>query len=347
MSKITIVDVARLSGVGVSTVSRVINGHLDVSAKTREKVLSVIKETGYVPNDSARNLKRTDAKCIGVVIKGITNPFFTPMIDILEKEIDRQNYALVLRHAGAEEDEADVALELENEKRLRGIIFLGGGTEQSRQKLRELKIPAVFSTIGATLLDENTTAEYSTVSVDDRIEARHITQYLMNLGHTNIAIITEAMGRRSVGHLRLEGYRDAFVMRKIPVNEEYIFYVDQTMEHFSVENGYRTTQRILESGKDISAIFCVTDLLAIGAMRAIADAGLRVPEDISVCGFDGMEIGRYSNPRLTTISQPLDQISRETVKLLFDIIESRSSHRHIVFPGELIIGESTIKHFQE
>ncbi len=343
MSKVTIVDVARLSGVGVSTVSRVINGHVDVSAKTREKVLAVIKETGYVPNDSARNLKRTDAKCIGVLIKGITNPFFSPMIDIIEKEIDRQNYALVLRHASPDEDEADVALELENEKRLRGIIFLGGGSEQSKEKLRDLKIPAVFSTIGATILDADGNAEYSTVSVDDRLEARHITQYLMNLGHKNIAIITEAMGRRSVGHLRLEGYRDAFAIRREKVNEDLIFYVVQNMEHFSIENGYRTTQRILASGQDVTAIFCVTDLLAIGAMRAIADAGLRVPEDISVCGFDGMELGKYSNPRLTTISQPLDQMSKETVKLLFDLIESRSSHRHIVFPGELIIGESTMK----
>ncbi len=343
MSKITIVDVARLSGVGVSTVSRVINGHVDVSAKTREKILAVIEETGYVPNDSARNLKRTDAKCIGVLIKGITNPFFSPMIDIIEKEIDRQNYALVLRHASADEDEADVALELENEKRLRGIIFLGGGSEQSRDKLRNLKIPAVFSTIGASILDENGSAEYSTVSVDDMVEARHITQYLMNLGHRDIAIITEAQGRRSVGHLRLEGYRDAFIRRGLQVDEELTFYVDQNMEHFSVENGYRTTQRILSSGKNVTAIFCVTDLLAIGAMRAIADAGLRIPEDISVCGFDGMEIGRFYNPRLTTISQPLDQISKETVKLLFDLIESRSSHRHIVFPGELLIGESTMK----
>ena len=170
-----------------------------------------------------------------------------------------------------------------------------------------------------------------------------MTQYLMNLGHQNIAIITEAMGRRSVGHLRLEGYKDAYLERGMAVDEELIFYVDQNMEHFSVENGYRTMQRMLSSGKEFSAVFCATDLLAIGAIRAIADAGLKVAEDISVCGFDGMEIGRYINPRLTTIRQPLDQISRETVKLLFDIIESRSSHRHITFPAELCVGESTSK----
>lgn len=343
MSKITIVDIAKMCGVGVSTVSRVINGHPDVSAATRERITAVIRETGFVPNDSARNLKRTDAKCIGVLIKGVTNPFFSPMIDIIEQEIDRQKYALVLRHVEADEEEADVAMELETEKRLRGIIFLGGGSEQSRLKLGELKIPAVFSTIGASSLEEEGRGEFSTVSVDDRLEARHMTQYLMNLGHQNIAIITEAMGRRSVGHLRLEGYKDAYLERGMAVDEELIFYVDQNMEHFSVENGYRTMQRMLSSGKEFSAVFCATDLLAIGAIRAIADAGLKVPEDISVCGFDGMEIGRYINPRLTTIRQPLDQISRETVKLLFDIIESRSSHRHITFPAELCVGESTSK----
>ncbi|MCR5657368.1 MAG: LacI family transcriptional regulator [Butyrivibrio sp.] len=347
MSKITIVDIAKMSGVAVSTVSRVLNGHPDVGQKTRERILKVIKETGYVPNDSARNLKRTDAKCIGVLIKGITNPFFSPVIDIIEKEIDRQKYALILRHASADDDEADVALELENEKRLRGIIFLGGGAEQSADKLRQLKVPVVFSTIGSSVIDEKDMADFSTVSVDDRLEAKHITQYLMNLGHKDIAIITEAMGRRSVGHLRLEGYKDAFIERDMPVREDMIFYVDQNMEHFSIANGYRTTQRILSSGHKVTAVFCVTDLLAVGAMRAISDAGLRIPEDISVCGFDGMEIGRYYNPRLTTIKQPLDQISRETVKLLFDIIESRSSHRHIVFPGELSIGESTIKRYED
>ena len=347
MSKITIVDIANMCGVGVSTVSRVLNGHPDVGAKTRERIMAAIKETGYVPNDSARNLKRTDAKCIGVLIKGITNPFFSPMIDIIEKEIDRQKYALVLRHVGAEEDEADVALELENEKRLRGIIFLGGGAEQSSGKLKNLKVPVIFSTISSSVINEEEVKEFSTVSVDDRLEAKHLTQYLMNLGHKDIAIITEAMLRRSVGHLRLEGYRDAFAERNIPVDEDLIFYVDQNMEHFSTENGYRTTQRILSSNKKVTAIFCVTDLLAIGAMRAIADAGLRIPEDISVCGFDGMEIGRFYNPRLTTIKQPLDQISRETVKLLFDLIESRSSHRHIIFPGELSIGESTIKRYED
>ena len=92
MSKITIVDVAKMCGVGVSTVSRVINGHPDVSAKTRERIMAVIRETGFVPNDSARNLKRTDAKCIGVLIKGVTNPFFSPMIDIIEQEIDRSTH---------------------------------------------------------------------------------------------------------------------------------------------------------------------------------------------------------------------------------------------------------------
>ena len=169
MSKITIVDIAKMCGVGVSTVSRVINGHPDVSAATRERITAVIRETGFVPNDSARNLKRTDAKCIGVLIKGVTNPFFSPMIDIIEQEIDRQKYALVLRHVEADEEEADVAMELETEKRLRGIIFLGGGSEQSRLKLGELKIPAVFSTIGASSLEEEGRGEFSTVSVDDRL----------------------------------------------------------------------------------------------------------------------------------------------------------------------------------
>ena len=139
MAEITIKDIAKECGVGVSTVSRAINNHPDINPETKKMILEVIDQTGFIPNNSARNLKRTDAKCIAVLVKGITNPLFSGMIKSIEEETQRSRYALVLRHVEEQEDEIDVALELEKEKRLRGIVFLGGLFEHTEEKLENLQ----------------------------------------------------------------------------------------------------------------------------------------------------------------------------------------------------------------
>lgn len=124
MEELTIKDVARICGVGVSTVSRAINNHPDINPETKQKVMDTIREHGYIPNNSARNLKRIDAKSIAVLVKGMTNPVFSSMIKVIEAEIKRKKYAMVLNHVNQNEDEVDVALEVVKEKRVRGIIFL-------------------------------------------------------------------------------------------------------------------------------------------------------------------------------------------------------------------------------
>ena len=343
MAEITIVEIAKKCGVGVSTVSRALNNHSDINPETKKRILDMIKETGYIPNNSARNLKRTDAKCIAVLIKGITNPFFSPMIEIIEQQTEKKKYALVLRHVEAYEDEVDVALELEKEKRLRGIVFLGGGFRHSADKLKQLNVPVIFATIGSPVSDEISRATYSTVAVDDQLESRHMVEYLLGLGHRRIAIITEGSEEPSVGQLRLQGYMDALKAHGIPVEDDLIRFVDKNLEHYSMKNGYETTLKLVEDKVPFTALFCISDRLAIGACRALAESGIRIPEQVSVAGFDGLEMGRYYTPRLTTISQPLDMIARETIRLLFDIIAGESTHQHIIFPAELIEGESTGK----
>ncbi len=132
----TIKDIAQICGVGVSTVSRAINNHPDINSETKEKIMSAIREYGYVPNDSARNLKRVDAKAIAVLVKGIANPFFTSMITVIEQECKKRHYSMELSHIEADEDEVDVAQKVVKEKRLRGIIFLGGLFSHSEEKLK-------------------------------------------------------------------------------------------------------------------------------------------------------------------------------------------------------------------
>ncbi len=341
MSEITIVEIAKRCGVGVSTVSRALNNHSDINPETKKRIMAVIKETGYIPNNSARNLKRTDAKCIAVLVKGITNPFFTPMIEIAETEAEERKYALVLRHVEAYEDEVDVALELEKEKRLRGIVFMGGSAKHSSQKMKQLNVPVVFATIGSDISEKLSRSSYSTVTVDDALESRKMTEYLIGLGHKKIAILSEGSDKPSVVKLRLDGYIEALKANNIEVNENLIRCVDKKI--YSMENGYKTTKALIESGEEFTALYCISDVLAVGALRAFADAGIRVPQDVSVAGFDGQDIANYCIPRLTTLKQPLEDISRRTMKLIFDIIDGESGHRHITFPGELIVGESTRK----
>ena len=341
MSEITIKEIAQRCGVGVSTVSRAINDHSDINPATKKRIMDVIRETGYIPNNSARNLKRIDAKCIGVLVKGITNPFFAPMIEFIEQETEKKGYALVLRHVEAYENEVDVALELEKEKRLRGIIFLGGSYKHSAEKMKQLNVPVIFATIGSDISENFNRNAYSTVSVDDALESHKMVEYLIGLGHRRIAILTEGNEEPSIVRLRLDGYLDALKRHDIEVDNSLIKYVNKRI--YTMENGYETTKALIESGAKFTALFCISDVLAVGALRALADAGIRVPEDVSVAGFDGQELAAFTVPRLTTIKQPLLDISEETMRLLFDLIEEKRGHKHLIFPGELIEAESTKK----
>lgn len=340
MEEITIKDVAKRCGVGISTVSRAINNHPDINPETKKMVMEVIRETGYIPNNSARNLKRTDAKCIAVLIKGITNPFFSTAISVIEAEVQRKKYALVMQHVEAYEDELEVALELVKEKRLRGIVFLGGTFTHNEEKLAKLNVPFVFSTIGTVEPTEKKKL-YSNIAVDDRAESKKMVEYLLNMGHRKIAMIAEGVDAASVGQLRLEGYRAAFAERGLPVNEKLIAEVNDKVDPYSMENGYKTAQKLLQSGEEFTALFAIADFLAVGACRALYEAGKRIPEDVSVAGYDGIPIGEYYTPTLTTIRQPIAEMALKTVKLLLDVIEGKKEHEHIVFPASLVEREST------
>lgn len=340
MAEITIKDIAKQCGVGVSTVSRAINNHPDINPKTRKMIMDVIERTGFIPNNSARNLKRTDAKCIAVLVKGIANPFFGSMIQIIEEETQKNKYALVLRHVEAYEDEVDVALELVKEKRLRGIIFLGGAFYHTEEKLEKLTVPFIFSTIGIKA-SEAVRTSYSNIAVDDRAESKKMTDYLLTLGHRKIAIITEGSEEPSVGQLRLEGYEDAFKEHGLSVDSDLICYVKEDIEHYSMENGYLTTKKLLSSGTEVTAVYATADLLAVGACRAILEAGKRIPEDISVAGYDGISLGEYYNPKLTTIKQPAEAMAKKTIQLMLDVIDGKEEHQQIIFEAQLLGREST------
>lgn len=339
MGTITIKDIARLSGVGVSTVSRAINNHPDINEETKAMIMQVIKENHYIPNNSARNLKRSESRTIAVLIKGISNPFFSDMLKVFENEIQKKRYSFLLHRVDDKQDEIDVAIELEKEKRLRGIVFLGGYFSHSEEKLSQLKVPFVLSTIGVSKkIDRN---HYSSVAVDDYKESYKMVEYLCSLGHKRIATIAAPPGDESIGKLRLKGYKQALEDRGISFDQNLVRYMKEDIQTYSMKNGYLVTKELLESNVDFTAIFAISDSMAVGACKAILETGKKIPEDYSVAGFDGLDISYYYNPSITTIKQPASEMAEESIKILFDLIHKKKIQENKIFPGELVVGEST------
>lgn len=342
METTTIKDIARICGVAVSTVSRAINNHPDINDETKTLIMQAIKEHNYIPNNSARNLKRSESNTIAVLIKGISNPFFNNMLKVFEKDIQKMKYSFLLHRVEEHEDEIEVALLLEKEKRLKGIVFLGGYFFQSEERLKQLKVPFILSTGGVS--EKIDKKSYSFVTVDDFQESYKMVNYLCKLGHRKIATISAPPDDESIGKLRLEGYKKALEDNNIPFDQNLIRYLkDENMDTFSMKYGYEVTKELLDSDSDCTAIFAISDSMAVGTCKAIFESGKKVPEDYSVTGFDGMDISFYYQPSITTIRQPVEEMAEETIRILYDIIEGRLNREHKTFTAELVIGQSTRK----
>lgn len=339
MAEITIKDIAKICGVGISTVSRAINNHPDINPETRKQIQAVIAEYGYIPNNSARNLKRTESNAVAILAKGITNTMFSRMIKVFDEKLKRSKMSMILQHVDFEEDEVAVALELIKEKRLKGIIFLGFNYYHPEGEIDKISVPFVLGTVGAISDDEDLT-RFSHVTVDDKKESYKATEYLIQKGHRKIAIIPAEEKDSSVGRLRMAGYLSALEDYSIEKNPNLICRVSDEYEHYSMENGYVTTKRLLDSGESFTAVYATSDTMAVGVYRALIEAGLRIPEDVSVMGFDGSEIGSYMHPKLTTLAQPVERLAEETFELLYDLIEGRSGNKTLMFDGTLLEKES-------
>ena len=338
----TIKDIAKLAGVSVSTVSRAINDDAEISKSTKKHILEIIKKTGYIPNNSARNLKRIENDSIAVIVKSITNIFFNKFIHVFEHAAGQKNYELVLRHVADHDDELKIAEELTKEKRLKGIIFLGGERLDSLEQVSNLSVPFVYCTVNQL---EEIKDELSLVTVDDVNESFKVVSHLIELGHKRISIITNKLSRDNASTLRFLGYKKALEAYNLQVDPDLLHFLPENNDSFSLENGYNLTMEVFKKKTPkCSAVFVISDILAIGVIRALKDLGYSVPEDFSVAGFDGIELGQYYTPRLTTIRQPADELAIKSINLLFQMIENKNYRNIEILEGDLIIGESTAKY---
>lgn len=328
-------DIARLAGVGVSTVSRVINDHPDVKDETREKILKIIKESNYIPNNSARILKKNNTNNIGVLVKGVFNPFFAEMINIIGNRINEAGYTMILQQNDyATEDDVDNLIAFVKEKRLQGIICLGGNfLNINDESFQFLDIPVVLTSVNT--LSKESKSKFSSIGIDNVLAAKASIQYLIDKGHRNIGILLGEKNDVGISGLRLEGYRKALEENNIPYSEENVF-----IGYYDYSGAYRVTKEIINNRKDITAIFSISDIMAVGAAKSVIDQGLQVGEDISIMGFDGMDISKYYNPGITTVKQPKKNMANNSIDLLLALLAKKEDHKHIIFETKIIERES-------
>ncbi len=330
-------DIARIAGVAVSTVSRVMNNHQDVGPETRERILKVMEETGYVPNSNARNLKRTSSASIGVMIKGRYNPFFLRMIEAIENEITNRHYSMILHYNHDSANDIEAAVELIKEKRLEGLICLGGNFNQIDDSyLLDLKTPLVLAS--TDLEEASAYKDFSSVGVGNEKAAFGAVSHLLELGHKQIAMITSDETDICIGTLRKKGYFKALKAYGIPENNALV-----GSGLYTFDSGYVVAQEILNRCPDVTAFFAISDIMAIGAMRAIHEKGLRIPEDIAVVGFDGLDYAAFCHPTLTTVQQPVEEIGVKSAEILFALIDKKAENQHLILETELIVRNSTQK----
>lgn len=333
---INIRDIARIAGVGVSTVSRVINNHPDVKEQTRERVLEVIRENNYIPNNSARNLKKNSSNNIGVLIKGVFNPFFSEMLDLISKRISKAGYSMILEHHDyLSDDEMNNLISMIKEKRLQGVICLGGNfTEVKNNDFNDINVPVVLTSVNHKYGKEF--SNFSSVSIDNEKSAYSATKYLIDCGHKDIVLMLGDENDIGISHRREAGYLKALSENNIPFNKEY-----RILGNYDYRGAYNETMKFLSKHKKVTAIFAISDIMAVGCAKAIKDSGLIVGKDISIIGFDGMDVSEFYNPTITTIIQPKVEMAKISVDLLLDLMANKTDNKHIILNTELVEREST------
>ena len=328
----TIKDLARESGYSLGTVSRVLNGHPNVSEKARKAVMAVVEAQGFELNSNAKNLKQSQSNSILMVVKGRGNELFASMVEQYQAIFARTVYPLIIDYIDELDNEVRRAATLCREKKPLGIVFLGGSHQNFREEFDKISVPAVLVTGDAGGLQF---ANLSSVAADDCKGAACAVEYLLRSGHRDILVLG---GDRELSDTSLERYQgclDAYRRNGLQFHEQNYYTC-----RFSYGSGYEAMERALQDKTPCTAVFAMADVIAIGAIRAIREHGLQVPGDISVIGYDGLEIGDFLQPKLTTITQPTAELTRRSASMLLERIDRESAAGHVTIPFTLSCKES-------
>lgn len=329
--QVTLRDVAARAGVSFKTVSNVINGHPNVRPATRERVESAIAELRYRPNESARSLRHGRSGFLAIALPELTSPYFATLASALSAAARQVGQTVLIEETSGDLAGERTVLDGLPSHLVDGILFSPLVTPMAEVVGRRDGTPLVL------LGEYGEPAGVDHVGVDNVAAARDVTEHLLGLGRRRIAGIGLQSGD-GTGRLRGEGYLAALADAGVAADPALV--VERTAYHRT--SGADAVTELLARGVDFDAVFCFNDLMALGALRALHDHGLRVPDDVVVAGFDGIEEGRFSVPSLTTVTPDLPRLAAAAVRLVMRrIAEPDAPVEHVVVPHRITVREST------
>ncbi|MDP4084498.1 MAG: LacI family DNA-binding transcriptional regulator [Bacillota bacterium] len=309
----TIKDVARKANVSIATVSRILNNKTGFSEKTKIKVLRAIEELGYQPNALARGLINKNTQTIGVLIPTVSNMFSYEILSGIEKHANDLGYSVIVCNTADDGERTINYLQVLSEKRVDGIIIVSEFIREEYYKiLTDMNVPVVL----VSSISFQFPIPYA--KVDDRHAAFSATDYLIKKGHTKIAMIAGNTSDPIAGLPRIEGYRAAHHSHGLPVNDDFIIDC-RTFTHTA---GMEAMEEILQKKLDVTAIFASSDELAAGAMSVAYRKGIKIPDQLSIIGYDNTKLAEMLIPSLTTVAQPLYDMGIVAATMLFEMKET-------------------------
>lgn len=326
----TMKEIARLAGVSQATVSRVINGAENVHPEIRERVMRWVRELDYQPNANARSLKQRRSNLLGVVLPGISNPFFPDVVHAVLRESYRHGRSVLLFESGGNAYHEWRCIQRLYAHRVEGMLLVPVDPEAPHLKrLKSMEIPAVVLT--------QEIDGFPSVSIDHREGGRLVARHFLDLGHVDVAFLG---ARRDP---KLAGFRAALLDAGIPFGDERVIECRAWHQEATYEAYLRTKEFFQQAGRPpVSALFAYNDLAAIGALRAFEELGLSVPDDVLLAGFDNTSLSAVARPALTTVAQPTQEIGRIATDLLLEWIESgEADESPVTLAPRLVVREST------
>ena len=333
--KVSARDVARLAGVSQSTVSRVLNNSKSgfISEATRQRVLEAARQLGYTPNPIARALRGKRSHLLGLIVREISDTFFSRFISELSTQARQLSYHIVLGHAESDPQEALEMTDVLDTRHTDGVFILGDlHSDEAALEMMLQSNPAIV----ALCRGPSPNSVY-TINVDNFAGTNLLLDHLTNLGHRKLGFVDGGW----LGDIRerREAFQEYVSAHGLPVDPKWV-----QVEENSMEGGYRAMRCLLELPHRPTAVFAADDVMAIGVMKAIADARMTVPGDFSVVGFDNIEFSKYLNPALTTIHQPVDEMCRQALSLMLQLIDQPECcppQRVVRMLPRLIVRQST------
>jgi LacI family transcriptional regulator len=326
-------EIATRAGVSQSTVSRVINNRPGVREEIRQRVLKLIAEVGYYPNAGARSLVTSKTSKIGLLVSGIINPFYPELVESVEAFAREEGYNVLLCNLQRDPSMNEIYTRLLIEQRVAGVIIssITLDSEVHRQFSRA-GIPVVFVN-----RHPSNTQQANAVVTDNVGGAYKITKHLIELGHSRIAFIRGLLNT-STSLDREAGYRQCLADHGLEFDGTLLEQGD-----YYREKAYEATVRFRQLPHPPTAVFCANDYMAYGALDAATDLGLRVPEDLSVVGFDNISFSSLKVIALTTVEQPITDMARKAMEILLDCItgEEKQKFRTVVYDSELIVRDTS------